>query len=313
MSRVVSVIVPSYRRPQLLHGCLAGLAAQTLPPDEVVVVRRRDDIATAQVLRTAPLPVLETLVDVGGQVAALQVGVARSRGSILVFTDDDAVPRPDWLATLVAHYDDPAVGGVGGRDIPHPDTGDAPVPSHAVGRFGHWGKHYGFQHAGAGPATDVWVLRGANMSFRRSAHALPSDLLGEGAQVHNDLATSLWAVSQGWRLRYDPAVLVDHYSGERFDEDQRHRPSARAVHDEAYNLVLTLLTLQPELTRRRALYGLLVGDTAVPGLLRALVALLLRRPAGVPRKLLPSLVGQGRALRDLRRGTRVAMEPSQLP
>lgn len=313
MSGAVSVIVPTYRRPEMLRDCLTGLSGQTRPADQVVVVRRRDDDATAEVIRTAPLLVEEVLIDAAGQLAALKAGVARAHGALLVFTDDDVVPRPGWLAALIRHYDDPLVGGVGGRDVPHPDPGHTPVASHAVGRFGRWGKHYGFQHAGAGPPADVQVLRGANMSFRRSAHALPCDLLGEGAQVHNDMATSLWAVSQGWRLRYDPAVLVDHYSGERFDEDQRHRPSAGAVRNEAYNLVLTLLTLRPELTQRRAVYGLLIGDTAVPGLVRALVALLLGSPSDVPSRLLPSLTGQCRALRDLRRGTRLLMEPSLVP
>ncbi len=38
-----AVVVPSYRRPQLLAACLNGLAAQKHPPDEVVVVYRAED------------------------------------------------------------------------------------------------------------------------------------------------------------------------------------------------------------------------------------------------------------------------------
>ena len=110
----------------------------------------------------------------------------------------------------------------------------------------------------------------------------------------------------GWRIVYDPAVAVDHYPAPRFDRDQRGRPSASAVRDAAYNYVISLLTWRPELRLRRALFGLLVGDRATPGVARAGLALTRWEP-DVLFALLPSLAGQVDALADAARGRTVRM------
>ena len=306
MALTVSVVVPSYRRPDQLADCLAGLDRLERPADEVVVVRREDDRATADAIASAPLRVVEVVVDRPGVLAALRAGALRSSGDVVAFTDDDAVPRPDWLAALLRHYDDPCVGGVGGRDQSQPATTETQVPASAVGAFNAWGRHTGNHHVGTGPAAPVDVLKGVNMSFRREALAVPLGLRGSGAEVHNEIAISLWARSHGWRLVYDPAAVVDHYHGPRFDSDQRSRPAKDAVTNEAYNLVFVLLSLRPELTLRRAAFGLLVGDRATPGVVRGLAAVA-RREAGVLPRVGPAVSGQVAALRDLARGRRLEM------
>lgn len=306
MGLTVSVIIPSYRRPVQLAACLAGLAGQLRPADEVVVVRREGDQSTADAIAGAPLPVVEVIVTQPGVLAALRAGAARSSGDVVAFTDDDAVPLPDWLSALLVHYDDPTVGGVGGRDESRPGPTGPAFPSSEVGSFNAWGRHAGNHDAGVGPAARVEVLKGVNMSFRREALAIPLRLRGSGAEVHNEIAISLWARSRGWDLVYDPAAVVDHYHGPRFDSDQRRRPARKAVSNEAYNLVFVLLSLRPGLLIRRAAFGLLVGDRATPGLLRALVAVL-HRESDVLVRLAPALSGQLAALRDLACGRRLEM------
>jgi cellulose synthase/poly-beta-1,6-N-acetylglucosamine synthase-like glycosyltransferase len=303
----MSVVVPSYRRPELLRRCLTGLASQSLPAHEVIVVRRDGDEATAAVLDQSPVTVQPVTVYRGGIVAALRAGAAAARGDVLVFTDDDAVPRADWLAALRRHYADPSVGGVGGRDLV-PSATEQLVPSSRVGRIGRWGQLSGHHHIGAGPVTDVDVLKGVNMSFRRTALALPDGLLGDGAQVHNEVAICTWATDQGWRLIYDPSIVVDHYTGPRFDKDGRQRRAKGAVYDEAYNLTVALLSLRSDLRLRRLLFGMLVGDRATPGLLRISVALL-RREWSVVALAVPSLSGQAAAALGVARGRRLHMQP----
>lgn len=306
MDLTVSVVVPSYRRPQMLAECLNGLSRLERPADEILVVRRSDDAATAAVVAASPVPVVEVQVDQPGVLAAMRAGVARSTGAVIAFTDDDAVPRPDWLAVLLRHYGDPSVGAVGGRDVTHPPATDPQLPSSSVGQFDAWGRHAGFHHVGVGPPAEVQVLKGVNMSFRRDALALPRHLRGDGAEVHNEVAISLWARRQGWRLVYDPQALVDHYHGPRFDSDRRRSPAREATRNEAYNLVFSLLSMQPRLTWRRAAFGVLVGDRATPGLARALVAVGRRQPE-VAARLLPSIAGQLAALRDVAQGKRLDM------
>ena len=303
----VSIVVPSYRRPEALARCLRALVQQLGDGDEVVVVRRRDDSATAAVIGQSRCAALvEVEVDRPGQVAAILAGIQRAHGDAVAFTDDDAVPRADWLSRLRAYLEDPEVGGVGGRDVVHDPTLGQEVLRPDVGLINSWGKQIGNHHLGIGPPRRVMLLKGANMAFRRAALAIPQGLRGEGAQVHQEVSMCLWARKQGWELVYDPGIIVDHYPAERFDADRRERPEAKAVSDAAYNYTFSLLSFEPQLFWRRALYGVVVGDRATPGLARAAAAVA-QRDADVIRRLPPSLTGQAEALADIARGRRISM------
>ncbi len=297
------MVVPTYRRPRELDRCLDGMARQVLHPLEIVVVRRAGDELTRAALERHPLPgLLVVEVSEAGVLAAMRAGVEHASGDVIAFSDDDVVPRPDWLESLARHLDDTAVGGVGGRD--HTPQSVAPF-TEDVGRITRWGRLVGNHHIGAGHARDVDVLK-ATGAFRRDALALPARMRGDGAQVHFEIAMCGWVRRHGWRLVYDPAIVVDHTPAERFGVDRRGVPPPRAIYDASYNLVAALLSGEPDLFVRRALYGLLVGDRANPGLARAGAAI----PRGewrVLHYLAPSLAGQLHALWDACRGRRLEM------
>jgi cellulose synthase/poly-beta-1,6-N-acetylglucosamine synthase-like glycosyltransferase len=275
------------------------LARQSLSPAEIIVVRRTGDEATRLVLEESPRSgIIEELVSEPGVLAALEAGTAAASRNIIAFIDDDAVPRPDWLQRLARHFDDPEVGGVGGRDLIAGQ--DAPTrPALEVGTITRWGKMVGNHHLGTGAPREVMVLKAVGVAFRRDALALPRGLHGQGAQVHFEVGMSLSARRRGWRLLYDPSALVDHALAPRFDADARVRPRPVAVRDTAHNLVYCLLTEMPDLFWRRALYGLIVGDREIPGVVRA-VAAVLRGEGAVLRRFAPSIVGQAAALRRAR-------------
>lgn len=303
----LSVVVPTFGRVKSLERCLEGLAVQTEPPDEIVVVRRREDGETARFLRSyARYGVVEAEVRRPAQAIAMIAGVQRAHGQLLAFTDDDAVPRPNWLGVIRRHLARGDVGGVGGRDVVHGGESARNGETSDVGRITAWGKLIGNHHIGTGGPREVHVLKGANMAFRRRALAIPENLRGSGAQIHQEVAISLWARSRGWKLVYDPAAVVDHYPATRFDADRRDRPDPIAIQNIAYNYGACLLSFEPRLIWRRAAFGLLLGDAGTPGLGRAAVALARRHPK-IVRRLAPSLRGQIEALVDLARGQRVSM------
>lgn len=64
----VTVIVPTYHRPDQLAGCLDGLVRQTLAPVQVVVTVRDSDPQSAEVARRyrPALPVQVVGIDVPG-------------------------------------------------------------------------------------------------------------------------------------------------------------------------------------------------------------------------------------------------------
>jgi hypothetical protein len=94
-------------------------------------------------------------------------------------------------------------------------------------------------------------------------------LRGTGAQVFNELAFCLVLRKKGWHLLYDPAVAVDHFPAQRFDEDQRSHTSLLALHNAAYNETLSKLEhfgLPGKLAF--LLWAFAIGDRYLPGLLQ---------------------------------------------
>src|SRR5438105_707361 len=96
----ISVVVPSFRRPGALGPCLDGLSVLTRPADEIVVVVHQADDETQELVRfriAMDSRVVMALVNRRGQVAACNAGLEAAFGDIIAITDDDAVPRPNWL------------------------------------------------------------------------------------------------------------------------------------------------------------------------------------------------------------------------
>lgn len=311
----ISVMIPTYRRPQQLQECLRGLRAQLRSPDEILVVRRRDDDLSRAIVAGCPQDLREVVVDEPGLLAAMTAGLRASTGDVIALTDDDAVPRPEWVALIARHFTDPALGVLGGRDVltDHRDPG--PAGGRDVGRITGWGRLIGNHHVGRGGPRDVDVVKGVNLAVRRQAAAVPVGLRGSGAQPHTEVILCQWARSRGWRVVYDANLVVDHHPAERPAGDRRDARRPADVADEAYNLVGGLLSQRPDLKWRRAAFGLAVGDAATPGLVRTAYGLL-RRDPGSLRRLIPSLAGQAAALRDHRRGhgpTARALAPSRAP
>ncbi len=247
-----TVIVPTYRRSRDLARCLQALQLQQRIADEVIVTVRDSDTETWEFLDqfdSGCLPLKWITITVPGVVAAMNQGLETATGDIIAFTDDDAAPHPTWLALIEAYFlQDECIGAVGGRDIlqyPQPSNADAQADEHiTVGKLRWYGKVIGEHHRGSGQAREVDVLKGVNMSFRRCAIAdlrFDSRMRGTGAQVHYEVAFCLALKRQGWKLIYDPAVLVDHYSAPRFDEDQRHQFNAIAFTNAVHNETLALL------------------------------------------------------------------------
>jgi GT2 family glycosyltransferase len=244
----MTVIVPTYRRPQDLERCLKALQQQTCAADEVLTIVRDTDYETHTFLKAfnpMTLPLRTVTVTTPGVIAAIDAGFAAAAGAMIAITDDDAAPHPDWLERIqVKFQSDPRIGGVGGRDYIYLGTQLVAGAEPIVGKLQWFGRMVGNHHLGIGSAREVDLLKGVNMSFRSSAIVgLRCDdrLKGSGAQVHFEVALCLAVKERGWKLIYDPAIAVDHYPAQRFDEDERKGFSAvataNAVHNETFILL----------------------------------------------------------------------------
>ena len=130
MSLRASVVVPTYRRPDLLERCLAALLAQDLDPHlfEIVVA---DDAAEPRVrhlvarreARTNGAPMIRYVAVTGtrGPAGARNRGWEVASGDIIAFTDDDTVPRPSWLTEGLKAMTPDVVAAAGRVEVPLPE------------------------------------------------------------------------------------------------------------------------------------------------------------------------------------------------
>ncbi len=217
----VTVAVCSVGRPRELQNSLAAIDRQTRRPDSTLVVARHDDDATIMAARQAGVQV--TVVQSEGLALAVQTAICAAAPGVIAFVDDDAVATDDWLQRLISHFDDPAVGAVGGRGNVDGDS-QAGGEALAVGLMTRTGRVTGNHHLGHGPPRPSDTVKGANMAVRRDvALRIPLALLvrGTGAQYRNELVLTSAIRRQGLRVVYDPAAQVDHFPAARSDGDGR--------------------------------------------------------------------------------------------
>ena len=128
--RSVSVLMPTWQGMEFLERVLTALAAQrvALPWDFHAIDSGSTD-GTWELLgrfqERFPVPFRRERID---QVEfdhgdTRNLLAAKSTGDLCVFLTQDAIPSsPDWLATLVANFDDPKVGAAYCRNVPRPDA-----------------------------------------------------------------------------------------------------------------------------------------------------------------------------------------------
>ena len=135
---LVSVVVPTHDRCELLGRLLASLEAQSIGAAayEVIIVHNHTTDGTEQMARAwcarQPFAASYHRKGYNGPARSREFGARQARGRFIAFIDDDCVATPGWLASGVAEFADDArpadapaaargvVGAVQGRTLPMP-------------------------------------------------------------------------------------------------------------------------------------------------------------------------------------------------
>jgi glycosyltransferase involved in cell wall biosynthesis len=114
----VSVIIAAYNEAAHIARCIRSLAAQTVPPVEILLVNDGSSDDTAQVAETSGVTCV-TVIDVEhrGPARARNIGAARASGEILVFIDGDMSCSPEFIERLTAPIVDGAAAGTFTREL----------------------------------------------------------------------------------------------------------------------------------------------------------------------------------------------------
>lgn len=158
----ISVVIPTYRRENVLVETIGRLLELLAPGDEIIVVDQtpshEPETAEAMNRFVREAPVRWYRRTQPGICQAMNCGAWLARGEILLFVDDDVIPNPGLLEThrecLASMDAPPATCG----QILQP-WNDGPV--HAVTDFA---EHFNFAYS---RECDVVGLMGGNFGIRR--------------------------------------------------------------------------------------------------------------------------------------------------
>jgi GT2 family glycosyltransferase len=120
----VAVVVPTFRRPDLLGRCLEALSRQqycTGQFDVIVADDAADETTRRQVEKLAAMNSIQihyvSVTGRHGPAAARNAGWKIARGELIAFTDDDCIPDTNWLAAGKQPFADKKVVAVTGQTI----------------------------------------------------------------------------------------------------------------------------------------------------------------------------------------------------
>ena len=217
-----SVVISTWNNSKRLALTLEAFCRCVLPPTvrwELVLVNNgclEETRRVAEQFRSR-LPLVYVNEPVVGVSRARNTGLAAASGRLLVFTDDDVTPCPQWLSAYWSAYQDRPVGYFFGGPIESKFEGGCPDPSlfHLAPcsvkglDYGTTAKPLGSQHPFIAPnwACPAAILREVGgFDVRRGLNAVPGRVR-VGSETH--LMRQLR--KQGWCGWYVPAARLTHF------------------------------------------------------------------------------------------------------
>jgi GT2 family glycosyltransferase len=212
----VTLIIVNWNAGDMLARCLRHVMAQTLVPDQVVVI---DNASTDQSLQQLPawdrLTVMRMPSNLGFA-AGNNHAIAQCRTAYVALLNPDAFPAPDWLQRLMAAAQAyPQAAAFGSRQVCWED----PSRLDGIGDCYHWSglawreAHGRVQTTAHLVAREIFAPCAAAALYRRNA-------LAEVGGFDEHYFCYMEDVDLGFRLRlaghtarYVPEAVVDHVGG----------------------------------------------------------------------------------------------------
>ena len=220
----VSVVIATFRRPDLLARCLEALGRQDRPRGdwEVIIADDAASAATRVVVESAARTVLAgvpvrylPITATQGPAAARNAGWRAARGEIIAFTDDDCLPEAGWLSAGASAFDDPALDASGGRMIvplpPAPTDYERDAAGLERAEFATanaWSRRAALQAVGGFDErfTAAW-REDSDLQFALLTGGFTVGRVPEAVVVH-PVRPALWGVSLGQQRKSQFDALV---------------------------------------------------------------------------------------------------------
>jgi GT2 family glycosyltransferase len=229
----LAVIISAHQRPKGLERLLNSLAPQLSADKHCLLIAENGT--------PAPLSLPESFANVvhlhdprAGKCRAQNRAIARARGEVLVFLDDDVIAAPGYLAAVEDFFaGHPEFAAMKGRILAEED------PARKLGAAACYAALPLVDHGES--VIEVRGVVGANMAFRARALAAAGgfdERLGPGAAGHEEeTEMSARLRRAGMRIGYAPQAIVYHAVDPArarrpaFLELARQRGFSRIIHE----------------------------------------------------------------------------------
>jgi cellulose synthase/poly-beta-1,6-N-acetylglucosamine synthase-like glycosyltransferase len=119
-SPLVSIVVPAFNEEKVIGRCVESILGSRYGNRELILVDDGSTDGTLREMRTFEGRPGVTVIAKpnGGKASALNAGLHRARGEILMFVDADGIFTPETLTEMLKGFETPRVGAVCGNDAP---------------------------------------------------------------------------------------------------------------------------------------------------------------------------------------------------
>lgn len=214
-----SVIVNTYHRVSRLKETLAALLALRWSRYEIIVVTGPSEdgtLALVTALQEQHPNIQVCTCEVVNLAVSRNIGLSVASGDWIAFTDDDALPEPDWLCQFAAHivgHQAIPLGAIGGFVYDH--SGHAFQAEYLVAdRFGN-SQFHGvtidqFPIASDPTSHHYPSLMGVNVCYARRALAQVGGFDPAFAYLLEETDLLLRLIKAGWQVHNVPSARVHH-------------------------------------------------------------------------------------------------------
>ena len=204
---LASVVIPTFNGGSRIGNCLDSLVKQTTSRDvEILVVDDGSTDNTAGVVgRYSSVRLISQ--SNAGPAAARNRGALEAQGTILLFTDDDCVPMPDWLDAMLGAFKDPSVVGTKGVYRTHQKS--------LAARFVQ--IEYEDKYRLMSGLSSIDFIDTYSAGFRRDRFLEMSGYdTSFPVACAEDVELSYRMSARGWKMTFVPAAIVYHTHPDTF-------------------------------------------------------------------------------------------------
>ena len=198
----ISIVIPVKAINEFVRESLGYIQQLDYPDYEVLLfpdVDGGESFPQTRVIATGPV----------GPAEKRDLALKYARGDILAFLDDDAYPNPEWLNKAMVHFDNPQVAAVGGPAVtPASDniwqqaSGEAYTSWLVSGQYTYRYHPGRLKEVDDYPSVNLLVRKDV---FNRVGGFNSAYYPGEDTKLCLDI------INLGYKIIYDPAVLVWHH------------------------------------------------------------------------------------------------------